>query len=205
MINNIHIKKGMWRFLLLVPAITILFTIFCFAYIQPNPPEAPLDAPVSIVQEDTLVVEFIDPYDVPDGTEVLLYKKTVIIVLMNKDSKVMIAREELPLESVEQKIISEYNQRIEENKDLNPGDYRENASFETKIYLSKDRAADNIEYQKLVDAISTALFKLRDMHSVRLYGGLFNSLTETEKETVATLIPLRIYGQPPKNMTGLGM
>lgn len=194
MMNNNHSKKGKWRFLLLVPTITILFIAFTFAYIQPDASaplelsdKSPNESLAKLPQDDTLVVEFIDPYDVPEGTTVTFPKNNVIIILLNRGSKIMIAGEELPLQNVEQKIISEYNRILEEN-----------TSFETKIYLTKDRAADNIEYQKLVDVISDALFKLRDMHSIRLYGATYNTLPENEKEAIATLIPLRIYGTIPE-------
>lgn len=201
MMNNNHSKKGKWRFLLLVPTITILFIAFTFAYIQPDASapieltdKAPYESLAKLPQDDTIRVEFIDPYDVPEGTTVTFPKNNVIIVLMNRDSRIMIDREELPLKSVEQKIISEYNRILEEN-----------TSFETKIYLTKDRAADNNAYQKLVDAISDALFKLRDMHSIRLYGATYNTLPENEKEAITTLIPLRIYGTIPEGYTVLAI
>ena len=54
---------------------------------------------------------------------------------------------------------------------------------------------------KLLDVISSALFKLRDMHSIRLYGGIYNSITESEKEAIEVLVPLRIYGNVPKSRT----
>lgn len=207
MINHIHIRKGKWRILLLVPAVALLFAVFTFACIKPTPNESPSEtlseALVAIPQDDTVRVEFIDPMEGKEGKEVVWVQNSVIHVLMNRSSLIMIAEEVVPLSQVEQKIISVYNQKIEENKDLNTDDYRENTSFETKIYVHKDLAADDIQYQKLLDAISTALFKLRDMHSVRLYGELYDSLAETQKEPIESLIPLRIYGKMPKNFTGM--
>jgi beta-lactamase regulating signal transducer with metallopeptidase domain len=200
MINNNHIKKGKWRLYLLVPIIGILFSVFCFAYIQPDPPSVPSEAPSIIAQEDSLVVEFIDHYPGKEGEEVVVWKSSVIVVLINKDSKIMVAREELPLQSAEQKIISEYNRMIENfnaNSDKDSPEYQDS---EIKIHVMKDTMADKDEYKKLVDAISNALLKLREWHSVQLFGSTFTSLSDTDKEAIAKLIPLRIYGTHPDNL-----
>ena len=213
MINHLHIKKGKWRFFLLVPVILLLLAVFTFAYIEPQaletvsttPSESltapPTDALSTIPQDDTLRVEIVDPREGLEGKEVVVVQNTVIVVLLNRRSEIMIAKEVTPLNQVEQKIISEYNTRLEENKDLKADDYPKSTSFETKIYVYRDIAADNIQYQKLLDAVSTALFKLRDMHSIRLYGELYEATDESNKETIDALIPLRIYGSLPKHST----
>ena len=53
----------------------------------------------------------------------------------------------------------------------------------------------------MCDAISTALFKLRELYSNRRFGEDYHSLTNSEKQAIDKLIPLRIYGlKPDKNM-----
>ena len=193
MINNNHIKKGKWRLFLLLPILTILFTVFCFAYIQPRPIEGPSQPMAIIAQEDSLVVEIIEPMQGKGGDDVVWPKKSIILVLMNKNSMIMIAGEVLSIENAEQKVISTYNRKIEEMNDNNADDYSDNTDFGIKIYVQKDLNADRDEYQKLVDAISIALFKLREMHSIRLYGSNYKSLASPEKEVISALIPLRIY------------
>jgi hypothetical protein len=201
MINNNQIKKGKWRLFLLAPIIGILFTIFCFAYIQPDPPTLPTEMRTNISQEDTLVVEFINPYaGLKAGEEVIVWKSNAIIVLMNSRSEIMIAREELSLENAEKKIISEYNSRLAHFIENSASDSPEFQDPEIKIAVSKDRKADVSEYKKLVDAISNALLKLREWHSVKLYDGTYTSLSVTEQEAIAKLIPLRIYGTHPDNL-----
>lgn len=106
----------------------------------------------------------------------------------------------LPLQNAEQKIISEYNRKIENFNDNAASNSPEFQDSEIKIYVGKDTMADKDEYKKLVDAISNALFKLREWHSVQLYGGTYTSLSDTEKEAIAKLIPFRIYGTHPDNL-----
>lgn len=200
MINNIHIKKGKWRLFLLVPSITILFAVFCFGTIQPDTPEVLPETKITIHQDDSLVVEFVDHNAGPQGEEVVWLKNSVIVVLMNRNSEIMIAREELELEDVEQKIISVYNRKLDEIGDLNVDDYPKETNFDIKLLVSKDRAADRDEYKKLIDNISITLGKLRDIHSIRLFNKNFSSLAPSEKSQIEELIPLRIYGISPDKL-----
>lgn len=113
----------------------------------------------------------------------------------------MVAGEVLPLADVERRVISLYNRKIEEKDDTNAGQYPENTNFGIKIVVQKDRASNMDDYQKLIDNISTALFKLREMQSIRLFGGNFETLSDSEREVIENLIPLRIYGvKPDKHM-----
>jgi len=203
MINNIRIKKGKWRLYFLLPTIAILFTVLCFANIEPNIPDIQSNTLVNISQDDTLELEvdFIDPYQVPELKDGPWPMKGAIVVLMNRNSDIMIDREELQLADVEQKIISEYSRRIEQINDYNTGPYHKGTDIDIKIQVSKDRAASISEYQNMCDAISSALFKLREMYSSRLFSGDYGSLSNSEKQAIDKLIPLRIYGRKPdKNM-----
>ena len=202
MINHLQIRKGKWRLVIMLPAITLLFAVFTFSCMEPSQRETQTNE-LADASADTLYVEIINPYAGTEGKDVVVLQNTLILVLMNRSSQIMIEEEVLDLEDVEQKIIAEYNRRLEENKYLNADDYPENTNLETRISLHCDRATDKMDYQKLVDAISTALLKLRDMHAVKLYGGLYTSLSETDKMSIDSLIPLKIYGAPPKNMTGM--
>jgi len=187
MINNKPIKKGKWRLFLIVPTLAVLFAAFTFAYIQPVPYSVQSEAPAIIRQDDTLRVKIVDIMEGTEGRDVVVYKNSVIQVLMNRSSEIMVAEEVLSLEKLEQKIISVYNSKIEDPK----------VTTEIKIHVFKDIIADNNKYTQLLDVISSAIFKLREMHSIRLYGGLYDSLTANEKETIDSLIPLRIYGKVP--------
>jgi len=201
MMNHIHIRKGKWRLLLLLPTITILFTVFCCTNMEPNNPEIQSEAPADISQDDSLVVEFINVYQGSERLDVTWARNSVIVVLMNRRSQIMVAGEVLPLADVERRVISLYNRKIEEKEDTNAGQYPENTNFGIKIVVQKDRASNMDDYQKLIDNISTALFKLREMQSIRLFGGNFETLSDSEREVIENLIPLRIYGvKPDKHM-----
>lgn len=208
MINRMPIRKGRYRFYFLIPVITFLFAAFTCAHVEPETLKADSDAPsanlseapIGDLQEDTLRVEIIDPWEGPEGMAVVWPQQTTIRVLMNRRSEIMIERMVVSIEDVEPRIIAMFNQKIEENKWLKPEDYPEQTDFNIKIVVSKDIAADLTAYQNLLDAISPALFKLRDMHSIRLYGGLYKTLTENEKGNIDALVPLRIYGKPPKQV-----
>ena len=90
---------------------------------------------------------------------------------MNRKSEIMVEREVVAHQDVEQKIISEYNTKLED-KEL---------ASEIKVFVTKDIAADEANYQALVEQISIALIKIRDMRSIRLYGKTYDKLEETEK------------------------
>ncbi len=208
MINRMRGPHGKWKFYLLIPLFTILFAAFTCAHVEPETLKTDSDipsgnlseAPFGNLQEDTLRVEIIDPWEGPEGMAVVWPQKSTIRVLMNRRSEIMIERIVVSFEDVEQRIIAMFNQKIEENMGLKPEDFPEHTDFDIKIVVSKDIAADLTAYESLLDAISSALFKLRDMHSIRLYGGLYKTLTENEQESIDALVPLRIYGKPPKHV-----
>jgi len=64
-----------------------------------------------------------------------------------------------------------------------------------KIPVYKDIAASIEVYQKMYDAIGTALFKLRELYSNRQFSIYYSSLANSEKQAIKELIPLRIYGK----------
>ncbi|MDF1574076.1 MAG: M56 family metallopeptidase [Bacteroidales bacterium] len=203
MINNIHIKKGKWRLYVLLPIMAILFTVICFANIEPKTVDIQSNALTNISQDDTLKleVEFIDPFQGPEGKDVVWLQEGVIVVLMNRNSDIMIDREELLLADVEEKIISVYSRRIEQIGDYNTGNYPEGTDFGVKIAVSKDIKASIDEYQKMCNAISTALFKLREKYSNKLFDADYGSLTNSENQAIDKLIPFKIYGlKPDKDM-----
>jgi len=209
MINNIHIKRGKWRLFLLLPTIAILFTVLCFANIEPNMHDSQSNisdnqpnALTNISQEDSLKIEFVEKYlQGPEGVDVTWPRNSAIVVLMNRHSQIMIDREELPLADVEQKVTSEYSRRLEQINDYKTSDYPEGTDFSVKILVYKDIVTSIDDYRKMCDAISTALFKLREMYSNRRFGADYHSLTNSEKSAIDELIPLRIYGlKPDKDM-----
>jgi len=202
MINKFHIRYGKWRFMLLLSILTILFTLFCFANIEPNIPETQLKDSIDISQDDSIVVEFINHFQAPEVKgDVPWPMPGVISVLMNRSSKLMIAGEVQDLHNVEQTIISLYNRKLEEMNDQNTDNYPENTDLGIKIIVQKDRMASMEEYQKLIDNITTALLKVREMQSIRLFGGTFETLSNADKEVINKLVPLRIYGvKPDKHM-----
>jgi len=197
MMNRNPIKKGKWRLYFMLPAIGFFFSVICVGFIQPDPKIVPAVTRPLITQDDSLIVEIIDPYKDMDGKDVLLHKDQVILVLMNWDSDIMVAKQELSMQEVQQKIISLYNAKIEDLIKETAGSGPESPDSEIMIHVSKDIHADEAEYRKLIDNISSALLKLREWHAVQLYGSTFTALTDDEQEAIAKLIPLRIYGNIP--------
>ncbi len=61
--------------------------------------------------------------------------------------------------------------------------------------------ADNEKYRSMLEEISLALLKIRDMQSIKLYGSIYESLEEAEKLEIEKQVPYQIYGAPPKAMT----
>ncbi len=195
MIDKKVLRKSPWRFILPIPILILLFSAFTFACIQPTVDEEPLqiisDAFEASELEDSLKLKFIDSYAAYKGTEVKWYKNSVITVLMNRNSLVMIEREVIDLQDVEQKIISEYSKKLEDKE----------VTSEIKVYVSKDIKTDNEKYQSMLEEISLALLKIRDMQSIKLYGKIFESLEDTEKLEIEKQVPYQIYGAAPMAFT----
>lgn len=200
MMNTTYIRKGNWRLYAMIPIVGLLFMVFCYACVQTDHQEIPGETIITKNQQDSVVVEFIDVRN--DNTQDW-NKRNVIMVLMNRSSEIMIANEKLPLHNAEQKIISVYNQIIEESNTMNADNIKDNKPLDIRIVVHKDITANLDEYNNLLDAISTALLKLRNIHSNNMYGKRFDSLTNSEKEGITDLIPLRIYGLFPDKKMGL--
>ena len=194
MIDKKAIRKNPWRFLLPVPILILLFSAFTFACIQPTTDEAPsqilAESATESVAEDTLIMTFIEPMDGSMGKEIK-WDKNSVIVLMNRNSQVMINREKFDLGLVEQKIISEYNKRLEDKE----------VSSEIKVFVYRDISADQDKYQSMLEDIGSALLKIRDMESIRIYGNIYDSLEEAEKKEIDIRVPYRVYGAIPRVMT----
>jgi len=195
MIDKTSIRNAPWRLILPAPLLILLFSAFTFACIQPQPndeqPQILTEPVTESVAEDTLKMIFVDPMGGAPGTEVKLDKNSVIVVLMNRNSEVMIDRAVSELQDVEQRIISDYNKRFEDK----------NVTSEIKVYVYRDIKTDDVKFQSLLEDISQALLKIRDMQSIRLYGNIFNALEEAEKQDINKRVPYRVYGTFPKVMT----
>lgn len=195
MIDKTSIRNAPWRLILPVPLLILLFSAFTFACIQPQTNEEQpqiLTEPVTeSVEEDTLKMKFIDPMGGVPGTEVKWYKNSVIVVLMNRNSEVMIDREITELQDVEQQIISDYNKKLEDK----------NVTSEIKVHVYRDIKTDDAKFESMLEDISQALLKVRDMQSIRLYGNIYDALEEAEKQDIDMRVPYRVYGTFPKVMT----
>jgi len=195
MIDKTSIRNAPWRLILPVPLLILLFSAFTFACIQPATNEIPtqndMEPVTESVTEDTLKMKFIDPMGGAPGTEVKWDKNSVIVVLMNRSSEVMIDREVTELQDVEQRIISDYNKRLEDK----------NVTSEIKVYVYRDIQTDDAKFESMLEDISQALLKVRDMQSIRLYGNKYDALEEAEKQDLDMRVPYRVYGTFPKVMT----
>jgi beta-lactamase regulating signal transducer with metallopeptidase domain len=187
MMNSTCLNRGSWRYILIIPITSVFLAAFCVACIQPGPQqvkqEVHQDGPLIEASVDSIEMEIIDI------TRESLQDKNrdvTLVVLMNRSSSIMIAGDkDVVLENAEDKIISEYNKNID--KGLS----------NTWVVVHKDVAADPDEYQKLLDAIGTAQYKLRNIQANRQFGMNYNLLPLTEKEMIRELIPFKIYRQFP--------
>lgn len=195
MIDKKAIRKSPWRFMFPAPILILLFSAFTFACIQPQANEASsqtaAESVTEPVVEDTLKMIFVDPMTERMGKEIKWQKKSVIAVLMNRSSLVMIDKEVTALQDVEQKIISEYIKGLEDKE----------VTQEIKVYVYRDIMTDDDKFQAMLENISTALLKVRDMQSIKLYGKIYENLEGTEKRAMKKRVPFRIYGGFPKVLT----
>lgn len=139
----------------MLPVITLLLSIFCLACVQPKPESKEQKSEPGSQLIETLP-EAVEMEIIDVSWEVLQEKDkdATLVLLMNRNSEIMIASDKyITLENAEDRIISEYKKILE-------------AGFSDPwVQVHKDVKADPEEYQKLLDAISGALFQLRKMYS----------------------------------------
>lgn len=189
MMNSACLKRGSWRYILMIPITSVFLVAFCVACIQPGPQQEKQE----VHQDGPLIEASVDSIEIIDITREILQDKikdVALVVLMNRISRIMIAGDKVVLENAEDKIISEYNKNID--KGLS----------NIWVVVQKDVAADPDEYQKLLDAIGTAQYKLRNIHAKKLFGMNYNFLSLIEKEMIRVLIPFRIYRMFPDKEMG---
>ena len=185
MINQDSNYKGKWKFILIVPVISLIFIIFSMACDQTLQNEAGAEDKIEVSIADPEVVEFISiNYKDIKGMDQVNF----IVALMNKNSEIMIAGEKLPLDQAQEKVYSEYRNQMKEVSDI-------------RVVVQKDLMADQEKYQVLIDAISTAQLKARNSYAKEQFGMDFDALADSEQQQVRERFPLRIYGlSPDKNM-----
>ncbi|MDX2431966.1 MAG: M56 family metallopeptidase [Bacteroides sp.] len=190
MINGDLLRKGKWRFYLVVPMMILSLALFSMACVQKDVGEDLAELLTSEIPEAESPVDSVRMKFIEVGYDKLpeIMNGEVVVVLMNRSSRIYVAGEKdvLP-EDVEGKIISEYNKLLESGSDVS-------------IALQKDVQTDMGDYQKLLDHIATALYKLRNIHAWRIYGSNFDSLPIEDKEVVMDLVPFEIYSSSPKDM-----
>lgn len=185
MINSMGLRRGKRRLFLLIPILILPLTFFCLACVEKDVEAVHEDIPITDSPAEPVTMKIIG---VTDDNLQDIKAGEVIVVLMNRNSKLMVAGEKnLPLERVEEKIISEYQQLAVNSTNI-------------KVVLQKDVQADSLEYQKLLEHISMSLIKLRNIESNKIFGSDFALLNEPEKKQVTMLVPYHIYRQPNKYM-----
>lgn len=177
MINANQLRRGKWRFCLLLPMIILSLALFSLACVQKDEVGEHSDLPTNDLPANESPADSVHMKIIEVTKDNLdeLKKNEGIVVLMNRSSRIYVAGEKdvLP-EDVEGKIIAEYNRLLLSSSDI-------------RIVVQKDVDADPKAYQKLLDNIAMALYKLR--------------MAQSEDAQLAEAIPFEIYNLlPDKNM-----
>ncbi len=154
-INAYGSQKGKWRFFLLLPLLIFSLALFSLACTQKDEVGEHSELPTSEISANESPVDSVHMKIIEVSIDNIdeLKKNEGIVVLMNRRSQIYIAGEKniLP-EDVEGKIITEYNKLLVSSSDI-------------RIVVQKDVDADPEAYQKLLDSIAMALYKLRKAQS----------------------------------------
>jgi len=194
MINNSYMKKGKWKFYLLIPVLGIALSILGVACIQPETQKDQSQIPAEELSEKQSPEDQIDAMRVEIITithdEIRdLDRDKVIVVLINRSSQVLIAGEKTLLEDAEKKVFTEYNAKIQDGLS------------NIQVAVQKDQKTKENDFDWLLRAISMAQLNLQHSYAKQKYGTDFESLAQTEKEVIRKLIPFRIYYTiPDKNI-----
>jgi hypothetical protein len=178
---------------------SILLTVLCLACVNPEVQEENPDIEIAETQNDTLSVEMVN---LTDEMRHELRISNTIAVLINRHSHIMIHSEKINIENAEEKIMSEYASRIEAYREKFEGNFQKNGNPDIVLGLQWDVKTNIEDLEKLKDAISSSLIKLRSSYSNKLFNMDFSSLSDSEKKHIHELIPLRILLYSPKNIGG---
>lgn len=188
MMNTIKTQKGKWRFILLIPALCIVF--FSLSFTNVTPPIISDQPQDSEMLQDTDSVE-IKIVTLPEDYKIS--HDEALLVLINKVSDVAIQARFAPEGERVGTIIKKYEELREDRffKQLTPL---------VKIIVQKDQNTNEQDYKALLDEISTAIYSMHETSAQNRFERSFKDLKKEEQAKILEMYPPVIYYAPAKQI-----
>ncbi len=200
MMNNINIKKGNWKFLLLFPAICIAVTILSFTNAKNNL--------INKTDKENLTIS-----NVTDSVTFKLlsiseleneYQKNtgaIIPVFINFKSQLMIKGKKVIFQDVPGKVGSSYESTLKEKLGEPTPDIFDKILPDIKVIVQKDVITNKEDYNNLLNQVGFGIYMIQEKYSNKIFGEPYKSLSQINKEKMNMLIQLRIFIAPDKKMS----
>lgn len=195
MMNNIKVIKWKWKFLLLIPALSVVFLVLSFTNIDN-------ELNINNVKESSSQIDSKDAVKIElmNISYVELKKSNdedLIKVMINSNSIMLCNGQKSSFSDITTKVCNVFQERAA--KDLTNA-IAENRSFGTKIVVQKSSHTNMDDYNKLLDRLSASISKLQEIYSSEIYGKSYHQLLSAEKNKIDYLIQPRLYVLPDVNI-----
>ena len=177
MMNNRNIKKRKWNILFIIPALVIFTIILSFT-------NSKKDLLNKHIKENKAVTEIIDSVTIElvDISKIDYQKERHFIpILINKKSQIVVGSKLCLPENVTDKICYIYKTKAVEYFGVINKEFIDNNPLHIKLLLQKSKFTNKEDYDNLLNSVSSAIYKLQEIYSNRIYGKSYKSLTKANK------------------------
>lgn len=190
MMNNVITNKGKWKILFIIPLLSILLINLSFI----TEKNSFLETNTNIYLSDTIDIKI----QTISESDFLQYpEKNWIISLMNKKSQYYIDQNLCQLNEIDKIIVKSYEKRINTIGSISES-FSKDPKTIIKLVVRKDIKANTDNYKKLLDQISTGIYQLYEIYSLKMYEKSFKNLNQNEKNKITNFIEPIIYSLPDR-------
>lgn len=190
MMNNINVIKWKWKFLLLIPALSVVFLMLSFTNIdnelntnnrQEN--NSQIDSK-DAVKIELMYLSYDELKKIKD--------EDLIKVMINGKSFMLCNGQPSSLNDITTKVSNALQKRLaKDSKDL---------TNTIMIIVQKSIHTDLDDYNTLLDKLSAGISKYQDLYSYKFFDKSYHQLSSTDKGKIDLLIQPRFYVLPDMNI-----
>jgi hypothetical protein len=198
MMNTIGIKKMYWKLSVLIPALMVVFTVLSFTGTGHSSEFNPMQKEIRLKNPDDSVRIRLDSVTMQ---EIRRYnEKNLILVLMNRESALLINGKRSYIEEVSIRVANSFQQILAKESGKITSGSTAGKVPEIRIVVQKSVYTNPKEYQRLLDFLSAGIFELQELYSNKLFGSSYGKLQIPGKEEIDNLVKPVLYLLPDKHL-----
>lgn len=190
MMNNINVIKWKWKFLLLIPTLSVVFLMLSFTNIDN-------ELKVDNVKENTSQIDSkeavkIELMNISYDELKKSNNEDLIKVMINRGSIMLCNGQKSSFNGITTKVSNILQKRLaKDSKDL---------TNTIMIIVQKSSYTDMDDYNKLLDKLSASISKLQELYSFKDFDKSYHQLSSAEKDKIDHLVQPRLYVLPDMNI-----